>query len=136
MEDLTVAKPVVRDLLLLEDNPALARVVTSVAEAEGFRVYVCVDAPQALKLLESLRPAAAIVDCMLAGGSGLDVLGRLAAHDKTVPILVVSGYGGSLLRLAEDIAQRLGFAKLSVQPKPFAVTELRAFLRESGENEG
>lgn len=120
-----------RDLLLLEDNPALARVVASVAQAEGWQVHDCVDAEQAVEALSRLRPTAAIVDCMLAEGSGLDVLGRLAATGRDIPLMIVSGYGDTLLRVAEQTAERCGLTRVSVRPKPFSATALRTFLHEA-----
>lgn len=118
-------------LLLLEDNPALARVVATVAQAEGWVVHTCVDTAQFVEALESVRPDAAIVDCMLAEGSGLDVLGRLAAAARDAPVLIMSGYGDTLLRLALQTAERSGLTRVSTQPKPFAASALRGFLHQA-----
>ncbi|MDW8444661.1 MAG: response regulator [Acetobacteraceae bacterium] len=125
-----------RDLLLLEDNPALARVVASVAQAEGWKVHTCVDAEQAVEALAELRPGAAIVDCMLAEGSGLDVLGRLAAAGRDIPVLIVSGYGDTLLRLAEQTAERYGLTRVATQSKPFSASALRGFLQDAAGSQG
>lgn len=119
------------DLLLLEDNPALARVVATLAQAEGWRVHTCVDTAQFVEALASLRPQAAIVDCMLAEGSGIEVLGRLAATAPEAAVLIVSGYGDSLLRLALETAERCGLKRVTAQPKPFAAQALRRFLQEA-----
>jgi len=118
-------------LLLLEDNPALARVVATVAQAEGWVVHTCVDTAQFVEALESIRPDASIVDCMLAEGSGLDVLGRLAAAARDAPVLIMSGYGDTLLRLALQTAARSGLTRVSAQPKPFAASTLRSFLHQA-----
>ncbi|MFN6999416.1 response regulator transcription factor [Elioraea tepidiphila] len=118
-------------LLLLEDNPALARVVATVAQAEGWVVHTCVDTAQFVEALETVRPDAAIVDCMLAEGSGLDVLGRLAATSRDAPVLIMSGYGDTLLRLALQTAERSGLTRVSTQPKPFAASALRSFLHQA-----
>ena len=118
-------------LLLLEDNPALARVVATVAQAEGWVVHPCVDTAQFVEALETVRPDAAIVDCMLAEGSGLDVLGRLAAAARDAPVLIMSGYGDTLLRLALQTAERSGLTRVSTQPKPFAASALRGFLQQA-----
>ncbi len=120
-----------RDLLLLEDNPALARVVATVAQGDGWTVHTCIDAEQFAEALGHVRPSAVIVDCMLAEGSGLDVLTRLAAAAPDASVLIVSGYGESLLRLAGQTAQRCGLKRVSTQAKPFAATALRAFLQDA-----
>ncbi|MFQ3623337.1 MAG: response regulator [Acetobacteraceae bacterium] len=120
-----------RHLLLLEDNPALARVVATVAQGEGWVVHTCVDAEQFNETLGRVHPAAVIVDCMLAEGSGLDVLTRLAAAAPEAPVLIVSGYGDSLLRLAGQTAERCGLTRVSTQAKPFAATALRTFLQDA-----
>jgi DNA-binding response OmpR family regulator len=118
-------------LLLLEDNPALARVVATVAQAEGWVVHACVDTAQFVEALEAVRPDAVIVDCMLAEGSGLDVLGRLAATARDASVLIMSGYGDTLLRLALQTAERSGLTRVSTQPKPFAAAALRSFLHQA-----
>jgi len=119
------------NLLLLEDNPALAHVVANVAQAEGWKVCTCVDAEQALEALDQFQPGAAIVDCMLAEGSGLDVLGRLAATRKDIPVMIVSGYGDALLRLAGQTATRCGLRRISTHAKPFSAATLRGFLHDA-----
>ncbi len=118
-------------LLLLEDNPALARVVATVAQAEGWVVHACVDTAQFVDALESMQPDAVIVDCMLAEGSGLDVLGRLGAAAPDSPVLIMSGYGDTLLRLALQTAERSGLKRVMTQPKPFAAAALRSFLQQA-----
>lgn len=128
--------PAGRDLLLLEDNPVLARVVTSVAQGEGWQVHTCIDAEQVVETLSQLRPTAAIVDCMLAEGSGLDVLGRLASVGRDIPVLIVSGYGDTLLRLAEQTAERCGLTRIATQSKPFSAAALRSFLQEAAPGPG
>lgn len=118
-------------LLLLEDNPALARVVATVAQAEGWVVHTCVDTAQFVEALDGVRPDAVIVDCMLAEGSGLDVLGRLAVTARDAPVLIMSGYGDTLLRLALQTAERSGLTRVSTQSKPFAASALRSFLHQA-----
>lgn len=120
-----------RHLLLLEDNPALARVVATVAQGEGWRVHTCVDTAQFVEALETVRPGALIVDCMLAEGSGLDVLGRIAAAAPDAPVMIMSGYGDTLLRLASQTAEKSGLRRVTTQPKPFAAAALRAFLHQA-----
>jgi DNA-binding response OmpR family regulator len=120
-----------RRLLLLEDNPALARVVTTVAQGEGWQVHSCVDTAQFIDALDTVRPGALIVDCMLAEGSGLDVLGRIAAAAPDAPVMIMSGYGDTLLRLASQTAEKSGLRRVTTQPKPFAAAALRAFLQQA-----
>lgn len=120
-----------RHLLLLEDNPALARVVATVAQAEGWQVHACVDTAQFIDALDAVEPSALIVDCMLAEGSGLDVLGRIAAATPDAPVMIMSGYGDTLLRLASQTAERSGLRRVTTQPKPFAAAALRAFLNQA-----
>lgn len=123
--------PGLSHLLLLEDNPALARVVATVAQSEGWVVHACVDTEQFMDALDTMHPGAVIVDCMLAEGSGLDVLGRIAVRAPDSPVMIMSGYGDSLLRLASETAERSGLRRVTTQPKPFAASALRAFLHQA-----
>jgi len=75
----------------------------------------CLDAVQAWMMGIRSQPDVIILDIHMPGGSGLDVLKRLKTSTKTkhIPVLVVSGSGGSEMR---DLVKRLGAADLFEKP--------------------
>ncbi|TWB12918.1 two-component system NtrC family sensor kinase [Nitrospirillum amazonense] len=108
-----------RQILLVEDNPTVAKVMRDMVEALGFRVLAATTADAAQSLLAD-RPDISLMvsDIVLPGGrNGLELAQAVRHLYSGLPILLVSGYGD---RVAE--AESLGFA---IVPKPLDSTQLR-----------
>ena len=111
-------------LVLVEDEPALARGLADNFRAEGYDVRVVPRGDEALGVVRAERPDAVVLDIMLPGRSGLDVLRDLRAAGDAVPVLVLTAKG--------DVVDRIVGLELGADdylPKPFAVRELLARVR-------
>ena len=111
-------------LLLVEDEPALARGLTDSFGDEGFDVRVVARGDEALAAIREHRPQIVVLDIMLPGRSGLDVLRDLRASGQRVPVLLLTAKG--------DIVDRVVGLELGADdylPKPFAERELLARVR-------
>ena len=64
-------------ILLVDDEPAIVETVRAYLEAEGYAVQTASDGPEALKLARSFHPDVIVLDLMLPGLDGLEVLRRL-----------------------------------------------------------
>ena len=111
-------------LLLVEDEPALARGLADNFRDEGYDVRLVARGDEAIAAMRRERPDLLVLDIMLPGRSGLDVLRDLRAAGDTVPVLVLTAKG--------DIVDRVVGLELGADdylPKPFAVRELLARVR-------
>ncbi|HSD67250.1 MAG TPA: response regulator transcription factor [Vicinamibacteria bacterium] len=111
-------------LLLVEDEPALARGLADNFRDEGYEVRIESRGDRAVAAVRDMRPDVVILDIMLPGRSGLDVLRDLRSAGDTVPVLVLTAKG--------DIVDRVVGLELGADdylPKPFAVRELLARVR-------
>lgn len=113
-------------ILLLEDDPAIARTVVFALEREGWQVVHVLLAREALAYIRNKPPQAAIFDIGLPDGSGLEALRALREHPATaaLPVLMLSARG-------EEIDRVLGL-ELGADdylPKPFSPRELVARMR-------
>jgi DNA-binding response OmpR family regulator len=111
-------------LLLVEDEPALARGLADSFGDEGFDVHVVARGDEALAAVREHRPQIVVLDIMLPGRSGLDVLRDLRASGQRVPVLMLTAKG--------DIVDRVVGLELGADdylPKPFAERELLARVR-------
>jgi two-component system, NtrC family, nitrogen regulation response regulator NtrX len=83
-------------ILVVDDERNIRRTLGLVLSGEGYRVAEAESAEQALTLLESGQTPVdlAIIDIMLPGMSGLDLLARLRQDDSTreLPAIVISGH--------------------------------------------
>ena len=64
-------------ILVVDDEPSILNIVTSYLKAEGYEVYTAADGPAALKSAKAYKPDILILDLMLPGLDGLEVLSRL-----------------------------------------------------------
>lgn len=79
-------------ILIVDDHP-LVRAGFAQLIGDTSDLQVCgesADMADGLKLVETLAPDLAIIDLSLAGGSGLDLIKHIRAHDHPVLILVAS----------------------------------------------
>lgn len=82
-----------RQLLIVEDDDAFARTLTRSFERRGYEVLRASGLAEVKALLQTHRPAYAVVDLKLAGGdSGLACVQDLQAHDPDMVIVVLTGY--------------------------------------------
>jgi two-component system phosphate regulon response regulator PhoB len=79
-------------ILLVEDEKGLVQTLTWFLTKEGFEVIVAGDAPEALSKATSQLPELILLDLMLPGASGLDVLRELRNGEQTkdIPVIVVT----------------------------------------------
>jgi two-component system phosphate regulon response regulator PhoB len=82
-------------LLLVEDDRALADLVTFHFEREGYEVTRTGDGEEALILVDELRPDVVLLDWMIEGISGIEVCRRLRRRASTanIPIVILTARG-------------------------------------------
>jgi len=102
-------------ILIADDSRVYVHLITGWLQDRGFEIVVASDAVQASMMVTRTQPDAIILDISMPGGSGVEVLKRLKTSTKTkhIPVLVVSGNGGSDMR---DLVKRLGAADLLEKP--------------------
>lgn len=110
-------------ILIVEDEPNLAEVLEAYARQEGFRCERASDGNAALQLYRASRPDLVLLDIMLPGKSGLDVL-RTIRQDGSTPVILVTAR-------AEEADQIVGL-ELGADDyvvKPFRPREVMARVR-------
>ena len=110
-------------LLLVEDDVELCEILTEYFSAEGFEVESAHDGVRGLERARSGEHAIVILDLLLPGIRGLDVLRQLRT-DSNIPVLILTARG-------EDVDRIVGL-ELGADdylPKPFNSRELMARVR-------
>ncbi|MFZ5675428.1 MAG: response regulator, partial [Pseudomonadota bacterium] len=111
-------------LLLVEDDPAIARTVAYALGREGFSVDHVSLLRDARQRLASTPYAAAILDIGLPDGSGLDLCRELRQHHPALPLIILSARGEEMDRV---LGLELGADDYLT--KPFSPRELCARVR-------
>ncbi|MCF3962710.1 response regulator transcription factor [Streptomyces fuscigenes] len=105
-------------ILVVDDDPTVAEVVTAYLERAGFRVDRACDGPEALRLAEANTPALVVLDLMLPGMDGLDVCRRLRERGP-VPVIMLTARGDE-----DDRILGLEIGADDYVTKPFSPREL------------
>ena len=111
-------------VLFAEDDEALGRATSASLTAAGFVVDLVETRDDALHALRSHPYDAAVLDIMLADGSGLEVLAEARRQGFALPVLLLTALGS-----VDDRVGGLNAGADDYVVKPFAVDELIARLR-------
>jgi DNA-binding response OmpR family regulator len=110
-------------ILVVEDEPDLRRLLDQALQEEGYAVDVAADGKTGLYKAETWDYDALVLDLMLPGLSGWDILTRVRAT-KPVPVLILTARDG-----VGDRVRGLDSGADDYLVKPFALAELHARLR-------
>ena len=118
-------------LLLVDDEPAVGRMLFHAAEECGYRAIVASNAAAFRCQYESEDPAVILLDLSLPGGDGIELLRFLAERDCRSTILIVSGYDRRVVEAAKRLGVALGLNMGGCLTKPVRVQELADALEEA-----
>lgn len=108
---------------MVDDEPIIREVVTTYLEREGFTVEMAADGGTATEALRDRPPDLVVLDLMLPGGDGLDVL-RTLRTSSDLPVILLTAKGEEADRV---LGLELGADDYVV--KPFSPRELAARVR-------
>lgn len=111
-------------VLVVEDDRKLAAVLRQGLKEQGYGVDLAADAAQGFEMAMASEYDAMLLDVMLPGRSGLDVLRDLRARGSRSPILVLSARSS-----VQDRIRGLDLGADDYLSKPFEFQELLARLR-------
>lgn len=112
-----------RHVLLIEDEVNLAEAIRFILCRDGWQVSALGDGAQAVAMVQAVRPDLVILDLMLPGADGLEILAALRADPATeaLPVLMLTAKGQARDRAAAEAA---GVSRFMA--KPFANAEIVA----------
>ena len=110
-------------ILVVDDEPSIVKLVSAYLKPEGYELLTAADGPAGLKAARSFKPDVAILDIMLPGMDGLELLQQLRRESQAYVILLTAR--------TEEIDKIIG---LSVgaddyMTKPFSPRELVARVK-------
>lgn len=114
-------------VLLIEDEPNIIEAMSFILSRDGWTVHTHEDGETAMEKLRGFPPDLVILDVMLPGRSGFDILRDLRADvaTKEIPVVMLTARGQEKDR---EMAARLGATHFMT--KPFSNTEVRDVVRD------
>ncbi len=111
--------PVTR-VLVIDDNPDVVDILVTCLRGEGYGMLSALTSDEGLKLVILSRPDLVLLDILMPGLNGVDVLKRIRSIAPTTKVIIVTGNAD--LRLARE-ALELG--ALAYIDKPFDLAYLK-----------
>ncbi|MXY13544.1 MAG: response regulator [Chloroflexi bacterium] len=112
-----------RRILAVDDDPHALRYIRDSLQKSGYNPVVTVDPGEVDRLLEESQPDLVLLDLMLPGSDGIDVM-RAIQVKADVPVIFLSAYGQQ-----ENIIRALDLGAADYIVKPFSTAELAARIR-------
>jgi two-component system alkaline phosphatase synthesis response regulator PhoP len=110
-------------ILVIDDEPSIVNLVTAYLKPEGYQVLTASDGPSGLKVAHAFKPDLVILDIMLPGMDGLELLSRFRRESNVYVILLTA-------RTEEaDKVVGLGVGADDYVTKPFSPRELTARVK-------
>ena len=113
-------------ILLVEDEPDLADLISSHLQSQNFAVAVAGSVSSALHSLKGISFDLILLDVHLPDGSGLQVLQSLANDPDYPKVVVMTGAGTS-----ETVLQAIRYRAHNFIPKPFAMDDLAELVESA-----
>lgn len=117
-------------LLLIDDEPALARFIANSARDCGFEPRITTEEGEFQRQFIEFQPDVVVLDLGMPGKDGVEQLRFLAEHGCRSPVLLVSGFDQRIIQTAFRLGEALGLNMAGPLTKPVRLDTLDALLTE------
>ncbi len=118
----------IEKILVVDDNQDIRDLVVHILSADGFHVYSASNGEDALAILNSNPVNLVLLDVMMPGKSGLEVLAEIRSGSnrslRDIPVMMITAKSST-----EDIDAALAIGASSYIVKPFRGTTIREKVR-------
>ena len=122
-----------KKLLVIDDEPAITRLIKRIAETCGFAALATSDPLQFKQEVAGGDPDVICLDLAMPYVDGIEVLGFLAARNCQSRLLIISGFDAGLVSSALRLAQSRGLNVVGTISKPIRIDVLREQLLAIGQ---
>ncbi|WP_345953096.1 response regulator [Mucilaginibacter sp. PAMB04168] len=98
-----------RSILIIEDDPDIAEVITIILTDDGYRVTAIAETEDIINSVQEIKPDLVITDYILNGINGGEYCSQLKRDPRTlhIPVIILSGYGRVLESLGHYGADQI-----------------------------
>jgi two-component system response regulator AtoC len=115
-------------ILIVDDEALTLRTISRALEAEGYEIFLAQSGEEALEIAAREKPDIALLDVVLPGIDGVEVLRRLKKQDSSVVVVMMSAY-----RVVERAVEALKLGAYDYLTKPFHVSDVVSTITRASE---
>jgi DNA-binding response OmpR family regulator len=116
-------------VLIVDDEEELATTIAERLQIRGIQAQTATDGETALKMIEANPPQVVVLDVMMPGMGGIEVLQRMKAKNLKIPVILLTGYGS-----AEKGAEGMKLGAFDYLMKPCDLNNLVGKIQEAVKN--
>ena len=116
-------------VLLVDDEQEFVTTLAERLELRGMHVEIATDGEMALGLVETDPPKVVVLDVMMPGLSGMEVLEKIKAVDSNIQVILLTGHGGT-----KDGIKGMQLGAFDYLIKPVDIEELIEKLNEAAKS--
>ncbi len=114
--------------LIIDDEELTLRTISRGLRQDGFEVFTALSGEEGLKLFHEERPDLILLDIVLPGIDGIEVLRQIKEANATAIVIVMSAY-----HFVERAVEAMKLGAFDYLVKPFALSDMSATLHRAGE---
>ena len=111
-------------LLVVDDDLHMRMMLEAVLESEGYSVVLAQSGPDALAMMKEEQPSLVLLDYMMPGMNGLDVLREIKKNHAKIDVIIVTGQGNEKLSI-----EMLKSGASDYIQKPFTMDKLLSSVK-------
>lgn len=118
------------NLLVLDDEPQICRLVERVANRAGFTTRTLSDPREFAAVYREILPQLVMLDLQMPGMDGIEILRVISGEPHKAKVLISSGADRRVLKVAGDLAVSHGLDVVGILPKPVSVDTLEQYFAD------
>jgi DNA-binding NtrC family response regulator len=115
-----------RKVLVVDDEATVGKSIRKALEREGYDIDIALSGEDALKMQEGKGYDVMLVDLMMPGMSGLDLLKSVKAAYPALQVIMITGYP-----TLKNTLQAMQIGAFDFLPKPFQPADLRSLVAKA-----
>lgn len=115
-------------ILVIDDESLTLRTISRALREEGFDVFVAMNGEDGLRVLSEEKPDLALVDVVLPGIDGIEVLRQIKKHSATTIVVMMSAY-----KVVDRAVESMKLGAYDYLTKPFHLSDMTNTIRRASE---
>src|SRR5690349_7315102 len=116
-------------LLIIDDDPANIKFVRFILANEGLEIHSAGNPKSGLELIQRLRPQIVLLDLVMPGVQGMEMLQKILEFDPGIDVILMTGYYST-----ESAVEAIQKGAADYFPKPFSPDKLRERIAQIQED--